>query len=140
FSVFREDLRAGRQLDDAVAAVGARAVFAHAGPAVFRREELLVAIVEQRVEIGDAFDVDIATLATVAAVRPAEFDKLLTPERDAAVAAGSGLYVDFRLIQKLHGASASNASVNGRRRTCINVGSSHRRASHQPLSFPAYLK
>ena len=46
-------------------------------------EMLLVAVVDQRVEPVDAFGPDVAAAAAVAAVRPAELDELLAPERDA---------------------------------------------------------
>ena len=48
---------------------------------------LSVAIVEQRVEVHDAFDPDVAASAAVAAIRTTELDKLFAPEPNAAVAA-----------------------------------------------------
>ena len=52
--------------------------------AVLGLEVLLIAVVDQRVEVGDALDPDVAALAAVAAVGAAELDELLAPERDAA--------------------------------------------------------
>ena len=88
--VFLEDLRAGRHLQHDVGALGAGAVAAHAVDAGLGLEMLLVAIVDQRVEPVDGLDPDVAAAAAVAAVRSAELDELLAPERDAAGAAVAG--------------------------------------------------
>ena len=86
-----------------VVAVGAVAVLAHAVAAVLGLEVLLVAIVDQRVEAVDRFDDHVAAAAAVAAVRPAELDELLAPERHAAVPAVAGADIDLGLIEKFHG-------------------------------------
>jgi len=100
--VFCEHLRARRDLDDAIFAACARAVAAHAVDAGLGLEVLLVAVIDQRVEIIDTLDDNVATMSAVAAVRAAVFDVLLAAEREAAVAALAGLYVDFRRIEELH--------------------------------------
>src|SRR5690606_32601174 len=105
--VFREHLRARRHLQDHVLPARAGAVAAHAVMAALGAEMLGVAVIDQRVQAIDAFDDDIAALAAVAAVRPAELDELLTPERHAAVAAVARLEVNLPLIQKLHAACIS---------------------------------
>src|SRR5579885_175262 len=97
-----ENFGAGRHLDHDIRAARAGAVRAHAVAAGLRLEVLLVAIVDQRVQPVDAFYNHIAAAAAVAAVRPAIFDELLAPERDAAVAARAGRDVDFRFIEKFH--------------------------------------
>ena len=56
----RRDLRARRHLDHAVLAVGAGAVLAHAVAAALGLEVLVVAVVDQRVEIVDACDPHVA--------------------------------------------------------------------------------
>ena len=66
-------------------------------------EMLLVAVVDERVEPVDAFDQDVAAAAAVAAVRPAELDELLAPERDAARPAVAGADVDLGLVEEFHG-------------------------------------
>ncbi len=66
------DLRAGRHLDDAVIAVGAGAVLARSVAALLRLEVLLIAIVDQRVEVIDAFGPHVAAPAAVAAVGAAD--------------------------------------------------------------------
>ena len=79
------------------------AVLAHAVAAALGLEVLLVAVVDQRVEAVDRLDNDVAALAAVAAVGPAELDELLAPERDAAVAARAGRDVDLGLVEEFHG-------------------------------------
>ena len=82
--VFVEDLRARGHGQHHVGALGAGAVLAHAMPALLRLEMLLVAVVEKRIEVGHAFDDDVAAFAAVAAVRAAELDELLAPEADGS--------------------------------------------------------
>jgi hypothetical protein len=79
------------------------AVLAHAAAAALRLEVLLVAVVDQRVEAVDGLDHDVAAFAAVTAVRAAELDELLAPERHAAVAARAGLDIDLGLVEELHG-------------------------------------
>ena len=116
-AVFGKNLSTRRNFDVAVVAIGTSAVLAHAAPASLSFVVLLVAVVDQRVEVVDAFDEDTATLSAVAAVGSAELNKLLAAEADAAVAACSGRDVDFGLIEKLHDARAFKAVVQGRRRS-----------------------
>src|SRR6185312_7238048 len=65
-------------------------------------EMLLVAVVDQRVEPVHGLDHDVAAASTVATGRPAEFDELLAPERDACVTAVAGSDVDLGLVVELH--------------------------------------
>ena len=65
-------------------------------------EMLLVAVVDQRIEAVDAFGDHVAAMAAVAAVRPAELDELLAPERDAAVPARAGLDIDLGFVEEFH--------------------------------------
>ena len=114
-----EHLRARRHLDDDVRAGRTGAVLAHATDAALGFEVLLVAVVDQRVEVGDALDPDIAALAAVAAVGPAEFDELLAPERHGAGSARAGGDVDLGLVEELHASYAlrrelAPSSVAGR--------------------------
>ena len=101
--VLVEHLGADRDLQDHVGRGRARAVRAHAVAAGLGLEVLLVAVVDQRVEAVDAFDDDVAAASAVAAIRPAELDEFLAPERDAAGAAVAGADVDLGLVEKLHG-------------------------------------
>src|SRR3974390_1776876 len=98
-AVFSVHLRAYRHLEHSIFAVGAGAVLPHAITATPGLEVLLVAVVDQRVQAGDRFDHNVAAIA---AVRAAELDELLAPERDAAVAAGAGLHIDLSFIEEFH--------------------------------------
>ena len=113
-----EDLGADRRLQDGVGAAPAGAVPAHAVHAGLGLEMLLVAEVDQRVEAVGAFDHDVAAPAAVAAVRAAELDEFLAPERDAARPAVAGAHIDARLVEKFHGVwpcHGARASADGRR-------------------------
>src|SRR5882724_3733302 len=66
-------------------------------------EMLLVAIVDQRVEVGHRLDDDIAAAPAIAAIRPAELDEFLAPKADAAGPAVAALEIDLGLVEKLHG-------------------------------------
>ena len=77
-------------------------VAAHAVLALAGLEVLLIAVVDQCVEAVDAFGIDVAAAPAVAAVRPAELDELLAPERDGAVAAVAGADKDLGLVEEFH--------------------------------------
>src|SRR5690606_6697819 len=100
--VFLIDLRADRHLEDDIRALGAGAVAAHAVHAGPGPEMLLVAVVDQRVEPVDRLDPDVAAAAAVAAVRAAELDELLAPERDRTGAAVARSDIDLGLVEELH--------------------------------------
>ncbi len=100
--VFREDLRSGRHLQHGILARRARSVRAHAMLAITGCMMLLIAEIDQRIVVLDAFGPDATAPAAIAAVGSAEFDKLLTPEREAAIAAVSRPNVNFCLIQEAH--------------------------------------
>ena len=103
FAILIDDLGAGRQLEHHVGTLGAGAVLAFAVAALLGLEMLLVAVVEQRVEIGHAFHDHVAAFAAVAAVGPAELDELLPAEADGAIAAVTRAHIDLGLVEKLHG-------------------------------------
>ena len=98
--VLGQHLGAGRHLDHDVLAGRAGAVLAHAAAAALGLEVLAEAVVDERVEVGDAFHPHVAALAAVAAVGAAELDELLAPERDAPVAAVAGRDVDLGLVEE----------------------------------------
>ena len=123
-AVLLEHLRARRQLQHHVGAAGAGAVLAHAMAALLRLEVLLVAIVEQRVEVRHAFEDDVAAFAAVAAVRSAELDIFLAAEADAAVAAVTGAHIDLGFIEELHFRALSRGL-----RVASSLGERPRRAS-----------
>ena len=78
------------------------AVLAHAAAAVLGGEMLLIAVIDERVEAVDGERDDVAAVAAVAAVRPAVFDELLAPERNAAVAAVAGADIDLGFVEEFH--------------------------------------
>ncbi len=104
-AVLLVDLRADRNFQHHVLAIGAVHVLAHAVAAGLGLEVLLIAVIDQRVEAVDRLDHDVAAFAAVAAGRPAELDELLAPERDAAVAARAGLHIDLGFVEEFHGVS-----------------------------------
>src|SRR5262249_51263320 len=67
-------------------------------------EMLLVAIIDERIEPVDRLHDHVAALAAVAAVRPAELDESLAPERHAAVAAVARADVHLGFIEEFHDA------------------------------------
>src|SRR3546814_10218379 len=83
-------LGADRDDDGGVLAALAVALLAHAVLAALRAEPLLVAEVDQGVEVLRRLQPHAAAVAAIAAIGPAERDELLAPETDAAVAAVSG--------------------------------------------------
>src|SRR4029077_11261025 len=103
---------------------------------------LLVAIVDQRVEAVDGGDDHVAAAAAIAAVRPAELDELLAPERHAAVAAVARADIDLGLIKKFHDASdkayASARQSAGLRRMARNSSLASRRDRHDSPSIATF--
>ena len=77
---FLEDLGARGNLEHDVRRIGARPEPAHAMSTGRRLEMLLIAIVDERVQIGHDLDDDVATAPAIAAIRPTELDELLAPE------------------------------------------------------------
>src|SRR5690606_34624903 len=97
-----DDLGADRADDRGVLAALAVALLAHAVLATLGAEPLLVAEVDQGVEVLRRLQPHAAAVAAVATVRPAERDELLAPETDAAVAAVSGGDGDFGFVDEFH--------------------------------------
>src|SRR5690606_25515022 len=75
----------------------------HAVDAALGLEVLLVAEVDQGIQPVHRLDQDVAAASAVAAVRPAELDELLAPERHAAVPARARLDIDLGLVEEFHG-------------------------------------
>ena len=101
--VFRQYLRADGHLDDKVFSAGARAVGAGAVVAALRLEVLRVTKVDKRVQPFNGFKHDVATLAAIAAIRPAIFDEFFAPKTDRANAARPRFDIDFCLVKEMHG-------------------------------------
>ena len=102
FFVFVDDLGAHRHAQQHVIAVAPRALAAHAVLAIVGKEMLLIAEIDQRVQPLNGLDPDRAAIAAIAAIRAAEFNELLAPERDAAATARAGADIDFGKIEKFH--------------------------------------
>jgi hypothetical protein len=66
-------------------------------------EMLLVAEVDQGVEIGERLDDHVAAAAAIAAVGTAILDEFLAPEAHAPGPAVTGLRVDLALVEEFHG-------------------------------------
>src|SRR5262245_30800419 len=109
--ILRVDLRTRRHRNPLVRARSPSAILAHAGAAVLGLEMLLVAVVDQGVETGDALSPDVPTLAAVATVGPAELNEFFAPKGDRARATVTGADVDLGLVQKLHGSAAAGRSA-----------------------------
>src|SRR5690606_17740983 len=97
-----DDLGTDRDDDDGVLAALAVALLAHAVLAALGTEALLVAEVDQGIEVLRRLQPHAAAVAAVAAVRPAERDELLAPESHAAVAAVAGGDGDFGFVDEFH--------------------------------------
>src|SRR3546814_14331319 len=93
-------LGADRDDDGGVLAALAVALLAHAALAALRAEPLLVAEVDQGVEVLRRLHPHAAAVAAIAALGPAERDELLAPDTDAAVAAVFGSYGDFGFVDR----------------------------------------
>jgi hypothetical protein len=103
FLVLGQDLGADGDLDDHGLAGGAAAVLAHAVVAAFGAEMLLVAEVDEGVEVLGRLHDHVAAAPAGAAVGAAELDELLAPEADRAGAAVAAAQVDLGLVEELHG-------------------------------------
>ena len=105
FAVFFQNLGARGHAHDRIVTAGARHILAHAGQTVFGADMLLIAVVDQGVEIVHRHGPDIAAAAAIAAIGAAKFDELLTPEGDATIAAIAGANVDLGFVEEFHAAS-----------------------------------
>ena len=73
--------------------------------AVLGLDVLLEAVVDQRVQVGDTLQDDVAATPAVTAVGSAELDVLHAPEADAAPTAVAALQIDLGFVEELHAAS-----------------------------------
>ena len=96
------DLRPQRHRQEQILALLAGTVTAAALPAALRAELAGVAVIGQRVQAFAPNEINVAAVAAVAAVRPAERDEFLAPERQRAVAAATGLHAYADFVDELH--------------------------------------
>jgi hypothetical protein len=92
------DDRPDRHSEFDVGAVAAGAVGAFAVTATLRFEDLLVAVVDEGVEVGVGANVDRAAASAVAAVGTAAGDELLAAETHGTAAAVAGCDVDVDFV------------------------------------------
>ena len=71
--------------------------------AIGRKEMLLIAEVDQSVQPVDRLGPDRSALAAIAAIWPAELDKLFAPEADTATTAAARADIDFAEVEEFHG-------------------------------------
>ena len=93
---------ADRDMQGDVLAAGAVTVAGGAVLAALGEEFPCVAKLDQRIEVAVGDDIDAAAATAVAAVRSALGLVLLAPERNDAVAAVAGSYVNFGFIDEFH--------------------------------------
>ena len=72
---------------------------------------LLIAEIDQRVEVLDALRPHVPALTAVTAVRAAVLDELLAPEADASGPAIAGADIDFGLVEELHESELSGSGL-----------------------------
>ena len=94
------DDRANRDEQYHVRAGMSRAVRSFAVAAAIRFEFAIITVTQQSVIVRIGFQINAAAIAAVAARGAAARHEFLTAERDAAVPAVPGLYVNFRFIGK----------------------------------------
>src|SRR5262249_14751830 len=123
-AVLLVDLGARRHLEHGIVAARAVAVLAHAAAAVLGLEMLLVAVVDERVEPVDRLHDHVTALAAVAAVRPAELDEFLAPERHAAVRAVARADISLGFIEEFHDPryASTDAKIRERLRVVCSRG------------------
>src|SRR5271165_2741842 len=78
--IFRENLRSGRHFQNRVFTRGAGSIGAHPVLAVGSLEMLLIAEIDEGVEIVDALNPNAPAMAAIAAIRAAELNEFLAPE------------------------------------------------------------
>ena len=97
-----EDLGADRHRNRDIRCAVPCLIAAGSVAALGRAEMLRVAEIDQRVQVLGRLKNNVPAASAIAAVRPAELDELLPPERDYTVAAVAGAQIDFRLVEELH--------------------------------------
>ena len=102
-AVFLENLRSHRHFQHDVIGIGAMAGTAHAVAAGSGLEMLLVAIVDEGVQIFHRLDPNVAAMPAIAAIRAAAFNEFFAPEADGARTPVARADVDFALVEKFHG-------------------------------------
>src|SRR5690606_19686398 len=100
--VFFQDLRANRHLDDQRLAGGTGTLAPGTVAAALRLEVLGIAEVDEGIQPFYRLSDHIAAAATIAAVRAAELNVFLAPERAGAGTAVTAAEIDLGFVEKLH--------------------------------------
>ena len=100
--VLVQHLGAHRHLHHDIVALAAGLVAALAVMALLGLEMLLIAVIDQGVQIGHAFQDDVATASAITAIGTAELDMLLAPEATGSGSAVAAFHENLGLIEKLH--------------------------------------
>src|SRR5437879_5860348 len=114
FLVVGENLRPDRHAQHDVAPLRTRLVRPGAAAPVLCPEMLLVAVIDQRVEIVGGEEDDVAALAALAAIGPAEFDEFLAAKAHRPAPAVTALQIDLALVKKFHVFSEFGPDINSR--------------------------
>ena len=101
-AILIQNLGSRRNLQDDVVAFTASALTPHAMGASFGFVVLLVAKIDECVEIIDTLNDYIAAATAIAAVGPTMFDGFFTPKANAAGAAVTAFDKNFRFVKEAH--------------------------------------
>ena len=125
FAVFGQHLRPDRDPNRDGFARPTGTLPAHAMHADFGLEVLLIAEIDQGVEVLDRLEDDVATPAAIAAVRPAILDIFFTAEADRTGTAAATAHINLGFIEKLHNRSFGRTRLS----FCIGTPAREDRAS-----------
>ena len=113
-------------------ACGAGAVAPGTAAPILRPEMLLIAVVDQRVEIGRGLEDHVGAPSAVAAIGAAELDELLAPEARRAGAAVAAAQEDLALVEELHGRSLKSQAWARKRGNGVPFPLRSRKAPRRP--------
>src|SRR5690606_12108887 len=97
-----------------------------------------IAEIDQGVEIGIRYRVDMAATATVSPIGAAEFLVFLVSERDAAIAAITGSNVNISFIDELHEASSLQKQLLSCSRLHSRAAQKHKAPANGALEGEKY--
>ena len=105
FAVFGKNLGADRDLDGDGISRTTGAVTAHAMHADFGLEMLLIAEINQGIEVFDRLKNDIAATPAVTTIGTAKLNIFFTPKAYRASTAAATAHINLGLVEKLHNRS-----------------------------------